>query len=166
MNVADICTREVVVVDRNSSLQKAAALMREHHVGMLLVTGNASEGMHAVGIVTDRDLVVEAMARGLEAGGTAVGQLADGKLAAVPASAPVDTAIETMKERGVRRLLVTADDGRLYGVVSLDDMLDVLAHDMVELARAVRGGIERETAERPPLRAAPLQGIRMPYPVA
>ena len=82
MNIADICTREVVVADRDSSLQRAAELMRENHVGTLLVTAGSSGGMQAAGIVNDRDLVIEAMDRGVDAARTEVGELAGGELAA------------------------------------------------------------------------------------
>ena len=167
MNIADICTREVVVADRDSSLQRAAELMRENHVGTLLVTAGSSGGMQAVGIVTDRDLVIEAMARGLDAARTEVGQLADGKLAAVQAAASVDESSATMKERGVGCLIFAADGGRLFGVVSLADLLAALAHELAALAPAVRSGIEREPAERPPLPARELAAVHIPaYPTA
>lgn len=155
MNVGEICTREVVMADRGSTLQQAATLMREQHVGSLLVTGSSGEGMQVVGIVTDRDVVIEAVARGLDVTQTEVGRLAEGKLAVVPANASVDAAISMMKERGVRRLLVSAEAGQLYGIVSLDDLLAALSHQMAQLAGALRKGIERESAERDKLPAAP-----------
>ena len=163
MNIADICTREIVMADTRASLKDAATLMREQHVGTLLVVSNADGGAQAVGIVTDRDLVIEAMARGLDAAQTAVGRLAEGKLAVVRSSASVDDAITAMKERGVRRLLVANERGELFGIVALDDLLDALAHEMSELANAVRGGLEREAAERAPLpAAAEARAVRIP----
>ena len=162
MNVADICTREIVMADTRASLKEAAVLMREQHVGTLLVVSSSDGGMQAVGIVTDRDLVIEAMARGLDAAQTSVGRLAEGKLAVVPESANVDEAIAAMKQRGVRRLLVANQRGDLCGIVSLDDLLDAMAHEMSELAHAVRGGLERETKERAPLAAAPPSAVRIP----
>lgn len=66
MNIADICTRELVMAEKDSSLQQAATLMREHHVGTLVVVDGAPEGRQVVGIVTDRDVVIEAVARGLD----------------------------------------------------------------------------------------------------
>jgi CBS domain-containing protein len=164
MNVGEICTQEVVMADRANTLQQAAAQMREHHVGALLVVGSSGDGMQAVGIVTDRDIVIEAVARGLDMRLTEIGRLAEGKLATVRAGATLDQAITLMKERGVRRLLVSADDGQLYGIVSLDDLLDALSHEMAELAHAVRKGISRETAERVPILAAAPQprAVRIP----
>lgn len=167
MNIGEICTREVVTADRASSLQQAAALMRQHHVGTLVATTDSPDGVQAVGIVTDRDLVIEAIARGLDAKETQIGRLVDGKLAAVPAGASIDDAIAAMKEQGVRRLLVSAEGGNLYGIVSLDDVLDALAQEMSEVAHAVRSGIERETAERPPLPSMEIRAVRVPsFPIA
>jgi CBS domain-containing protein len=154
MNVGEICTREVVTTDRASSLQQAANLMRERHVGALLVTADAGQGTQVVGIVTDRDIVVEAVARGLDPTQAEIGRLAEGKLAVVRAAASVDDAIGAMKERGVRRLIVSGDDGQLFGIVSLDDLLAALSHEMSQLAYSVRAGAERETAERGKLEAS------------
>jgi CBS domain-containing protein len=162
MKVADICTREVVVTGRSTSLQQAAVLMREKHVGSLVVLGDSTDGAHVVGIVTDRDLVIEALARGLDAARTEVGRFAEGKLAAVSAGASPDEAISTMKKKGVRRLLVAGERGELFGIVSLDDLLDAMAHEMSEMAHAVRGGIEREAAERAPLPPARPLAARIP----
>jgi CBS domain-containing protein len=163
MKVAEVCTRELVMADQEASLQQAATLMRERHVGTLLVSAQGADGLQAVGIVTDRDVVIEAVARGLDVTRTPVGRLAEGKLAVVPADSTLDQAIEAMKARGVRRLLVAGADGAVQGIVSLDDLVDAVAHELSGLARVARAGIEREAAEREPLPAAqPPQTIRVP----
>jgi signal-transduction protein with cAMP-binding, CBS, and nucleotidyltransferase domain len=115
-----------------------------------------------VGIVTDRDLVIEALARGLDVTQTEIGRFADGKLAAVSADASLDDAIAAMKRRGVRRLLVAGEGGSLFGILSLDDLLDAMAHEMSEMAYAVRGGIAREVAEREPIRPERPIAARIP----
>jgi CBS domain-containing protein len=163
MNVADVCTREIAIAVRESSLQEAAALMRERHVGSLLVVGDSPDGPQAVGIVTDRDVVVEGVARGLDVTRTGIGELVDGgDIASVPAEASIGEAIATMRSRGVRRLLVSTDGGTLLGIVSLDDLLGGLAHDLQDLAQAVRAGIDRESEERPPLPQEQFGEIRIP----
>ncbi len=162
MNIGEICTQEIVMADRAMSLQQAAALMRRHHVGALVVTASSADAVQAVGMVTDRDLVIEALARGLDPKETQIGRLTDSKLATLPAGASLDDAIVAMKERGVRRLLVSADGGHLYGIVSLDDLLDALAHEVSEVAHSVRRGIERETAERPVLPSMDVRAVRIP----
>ena len=86
----------------------------------------------------------------------------------MPASATVGEAIAAMKERGVRRLLVASETGALFGVVSIDDLLGAVAHEVAELAHAVRRNIERESAERQPLpRPSPPAPVRIPaYAIA
>ena len=162
MKIADICTRELVTADKNTTLQQAATLMRERHVGTLVVVANDAEGLHAVGIVTDRDVVVEAVARGLDAAQTPLERLAEGKLAVIAGSAEVGEAIDAMKTRGLRRLLVAGDTGQLFGIVSLDDVLDAVAHEMSQLARVARAGMEREATERAPLPAGQPRPVRVP----
>lgn len=162
MKVADVCTRELVMADKDASLQQAATRMREHHVGTLVVVGKGAEGLQVFGIVSDRDVVIEAVARGLDVKQTSVARLAENKLAVIPESATLEEAIEAMKRRGVRRLLVANPTGQLSGIVSLDDLLDAVAHDVAELARIGRAGIDRETAERVPLPAEQPRAVHIP----
>ena len=61
MPIGDFCKRDVVVTDRNASVTEAARLMREHHVGSVIVVGEGNGSLRPVGIVTDRDMVVEAV---------------------------------------------------------------------------------------------------------
>lgn len=165
MNIGQICTREVVMVERDATLQHAATLMREQHVGALLVTAKSEDNRQVVaGIVTDRDIVIEAVARGLDPAQAPIGRLAEGKLAVISAGASIDQAIALMRERGVRRLLVSSDGGQLYGIASLDDLLAAVSHEMAELAASLRKGIDGETRERGSIEPAapPPQAIHIP----
>jgi len=127
-------------------LQECAALMGESHVGSVLVTDETPGGPQAVGIVTDRDLVVEAMARGVAPGQASIGQITARRLVTVPCSASIDEAVQVMKSEGVRRLLVATPDRRLVGIISMDDLLDALAGEMAGIVQAIRGGFVREAA--------------------
>ena len=73
MSIADICRREIVSIDAAASLKDAAGLMRSRHVGALVVTVTQGEREQAVGMITDRDLAIEALSRGLDAGDVKVG---------------------------------------------------------------------------------------------
>jgi CBS domain-containing protein len=161
MNIGDICTRDVAFVDHEETLQRAASVMRERHVGALVVTRQEGDATFVLGIVTDRDLVVEGVARGVDAGHTAIGRLASPGIASLPARAGLGEAIELMKMRGVRRLLVAAEDGHLHGIVSQDDLVAALGHEVAGLAHALRKGIDREAAERGAA-PAPLPRVRVP----
>jgi len=163
MSIGSICTRDVVTVDASATLQQAARLMREHHVGALLVVVDAQSGQQVAGIVTDRDLVVEAMARGVPADSVRVGALVGKPLVAIAETASLDEAIAMLQSEGVRRLLVATTEGALAGIVSLDDVLDAIAARMVALAEAMHRGIARESAQRGPIGPAqPLHAIQIP----
>lgn len=161
MNVSTLCRRKIVTVDAQATLQDAAMLMREQHVGALVVTSAGADGREeAVGIVTDRDLVVDAMAQNLLPSRQRVAAVASGRVAGVPGTAGLAEAVATMEGAGVRRLLVTGADGAVIGVLSADDLLTTLAGELGGLARAMRGGLAREAAARP---APPRQPVFLPF---
>jgi CBS domain-containing protein len=165
MNVASICQRRIVVVDRDRSLAEAAKLMRDRHVGALVVTTTTSEGLRVAGVVTDRDLAVNVLASGLETGGVAIGELASEQLVSVNELDDLDDALEAMQRSGVRRLLVTDSEERLIGIVSLDDLMAACAAQIDGLVKVIRSGIDREVAATatmaepaPPLLRVPAVG--------
>jgi len=146
MNIEGMCAHSIITVDRSRTLQECAALMGEHHVGSILVTEETPAGPQAVGVVTDRDLVVEAMAHGAAPGQVAIGQISARRLVTVPSTASIDEAIQVMKSEGVRRLLVAGPERRLVGIVSMDDLLDALAGEIAGIAQAIRRGFAREAS--------------------
>ena len=146
MNIEGMCTHSIVTADCSRTLQECAALMGESHVGSVLVTEETPGGPQAVGIVTDRDLVVEAMARGVAPGQASIGQIVARRLVTVPSSASIEEAIGMMKSEGVRRLLVATPDRRLVGIITMDDLLVALAGEMAGIAQAIHSGIAREAA--------------------
>lgn len=105
------------------------------------------------------------MARRLTRAMSHVGDLSDDSLVAVPVHASVSEALATIEARAVRRLLVTADDDRVYGILSLDDLLDALAHEMSELAHALRVRIGRQARARSAFPLGKLGALRMPSSV-
>ena len=149
MSIAAICQPEVITINAGASLRDAANLMREHHVGALVVTVEAAGHERAVGVITDRDLAIEILAHDLNPTDVKVGQLASRHLASVPGTAGIAEAVAVMREAGVRRLLVTGAEGQLAGFVSADDLLEALAGQLGVLANAFRTGIAREGVERP-----------------
>lgn len=162
MNIAALCQRQIITVDADASLADAARLMRAHHVGALVVTGSAPDGLQVVGIITDRDLVIDALARGLDTQGVAIGELASAQVASVFEGVPIDSAIQAMQQEGVRRLLVVDAERRLTGIVSLDDLMPALAASMAGLADVIRSGIDREARESAPLPAPAIPVLRIP----
>jgi CBS domain-containing protein len=162
MNIGSICTRDLVTIDIGASPREAAQLMREHHVGALVVTSYAADGLEVAGLVTDRDLVVEALALPRPLDGLTMKELASRKVLSVSEDADLMTAIDLMQEGGVRRLLVLNGAQAVMGIVSLDDLMSACAQEMGGLAQALRTGLVREVAAttRAPKPAAPL--LRFP----
>ena len=164
MSIADISRQDVLSVDRGTPVAQAAALMREHHVGALVVTAaeGDGDGERAIGMLTDRDLVVEVMARHLAYEGLTAGDVASRTLVSVRGEAELAEAIATMNKHGVRRLLVTGAHGEVTGIVSLDDLLESLVAQLAGLAMTMRQGVARETAQRQP-RIGQRRPVFLPY---
>lgn len=165
MTVASICSRDIVSLQRDEPLQQAARLMRDHHVGTVVVTDARADGTHVVGLVTDRDLAIEVLARGLDGAAVSVGALAgSGPLLSVAEDADLGEAIAIMHAGGVRRLLVRDAEGHLCGVLSFDDVLRVCGAQIAGLAGILGKGLERESASVAPLGEAPTAPPRPPPP--
>lgn len=159
MSIAAICRPEVITIDAGASLRDAANLMRSHHIGALVVTVDGPGREQVVGVITDRDLAIEILARDLNPTDVKVGQLASRHLASVPGTAGIAEAVAVMQEAGVRRLLVTGTHGQLAWFIAADDLLSALAGQLGILANALRSGIAREGVERasiPPARPRPV----------
>jgi CBS domain-containing protein len=135
MRIGEICTREVVYCERTTPVVDMADLMRRHHVGDLIVTEHRDGRLVPVGIVTDRDLVVEVLAQGIDPGSLTASDLMSKELATANQSEVIYDAIERMRAKGVRRLPVTDDQGCLIGVLTADDVTEFLAEELTGVAR-------------------------------
>jgi CBS domain-containing protein len=112
-------TPDPVEVSPDQTLVEVARLMRDNGVGSVLVT----DGGQLRGIVTDRDIVVRAVAEGLDPQGETVDTVFSGQeLVTVTSDTPMDDAVERMRRNAVRRLPVVDDSGRAVGIVSIGDL--------------------------------------------
>jgi CBS domain-containing protein len=114
--VRDVMMTNLQSVDAAASIQQAAAVMRDNNIGDVLVVADGN----LRGIVTDRDLVVRALADG-QADATPVGDVCSPQLTVVDAQAEVAEAADIMGSHAVRRLPVV-DDNEVVGIVSLGDL--------------------------------------------
>ncbi|OGA67991.1 MAG: hypothetical protein A3G83_06870 [Betaproteobacteria bacterium RIFCSPLOWO2_12_FULL_68_20] len=152
MRIKEICSRAVAVAARSTSLREAAHLMREHHVGALVVIDTKEGVARPVGMLTDRDIVVEVVAAtGADPDTLTVGEVMSGEPATVAEDLGVFEAVEVMCDRAVRRLPVVAADGRLVGIITLDDLLRVLSTELAGLSAALQRAGRREVQRRAPL---------------
>ncbi len=118
MTVKDIMTDPAIVIAENASTYEAAKLMREHNIGSVPVV-NVEE--HLVGIVTDRDIVVRNMARGLDPKSHSVNEIMTTDVSCVTPETEIDEAAEIMANDKIRRLPVVEDE-RVVGFVALGDI--------------------------------------------
>jgi CBS domain-containing protein len=116
--VAEVMTRQVVYLPEATTLDEAAQVMRDRGIGDVVVTRGAT----MEGLITDRDIVVRAIAEGLPPKTTSLGAIISHELIMVEQSATVEEAVQAMRERGVRRLLVCDPDRKVVGILSLSDI--------------------------------------------
>jgi CBS domain-containing protein len=140
MNVGDICKREVVTVRPVDEVLTAARLMREKHVGYLVVAApEFVEGTSMpAGVLTDRDLVVTVLARAADPATLRVEDVMTSKPVVVREDESLGTALSEMRRIGVRRMPVIATHGELVGVISLDDVVEVLARQLEDVSGSMR----------------------------
>jgi CBS domain-containing protein len=148
MAIGEICSREVVFVKRDATVRTAARLMREYHVGSLVVADETDGKRRPAGIVTDRDVVVAVVAMGLDPEVIQVGDIMGAGLVSVPEDWSITECVELMKLKGFRRLVVTDSDGYLVGVASADDVLSLLAEEISSLSSMVGRERKREMEAR------------------
>ena len=140
-------TSIVAVVEPDTPAVVVAQLMRQHHIGALVVV-DAQEKTRPVGIVTDRDLVLELMAEGLDPSVFTAGDIMSVNLVnATPEMDEMD-AVELMKTHRLRRLVILDAEGQLAGIVTMEDVLEQLANELANLAEGLAGARDREIVER------------------
>ncbi len=140
MNTGKICRREVITIGAGEDLITAAHLMREKHVGCLIVTQPVAESRHqrVIGILTDRDIVVAVLAREVDAHALKVGDVMTRDPLLAEESQSVDAVLYHMREVGVRRVPVVDASGHLVGILSLDDILQAIAEQLMNVAGSIR----------------------------
>jgi CBS domain-containing protein len=150
MNVGQLCQREVVTTRQGEELCAAAQVMRARHVGFLVVVEPvaASGRQRVVGVLTDRDIVVAVLAREIDTRALTVGDVMSREPLLAEESQPVDSVLCLMREVGVRRVPVIDRDGYLVGVLSLDDVLEAMAEQLVNIAASIRSEHRAERALR------------------
>lgn len=148
MTISAICSREVITVHRDATVLHAAMLMRKYHVGDVIVIEDREGRAVPVGILTDRDIVIELVATDLDCRVITVGDIMLAHLAVVKEDEGIFDAIHLMSSKGIRRLPVVDKNGSLLGIVTLDDVLLLLAKEFGALAKLVRHEQKNEASAR------------------
>jgi CBS domain-containing protein len=148
MLLKDVCTPDVITCGPDCSALHAARLMRQHHVGDVVVVENDATDPSPIGVVTDRDIVVEVLGRELDPARVTLRQIMRAPAVIASTGEDVSVAIERMKAHGVRRIPVVDQSSKLAGVLSLDDLLHRLAADATTLVEVITREQDRERRTR------------------
>jgi CBS domain-containing protein len=149
MRIGEICVRNVVCADRKTTVEEAAQLMRSKHVGDLIVVDSAARGPVPVGIITDRDIVVQIVAAGLEPSQLSLGDIIGGGLITTSEDQGIFDTIQQMQHNGIRRLPVVDKHGVLLGIITTDDVLQFLAIQFRGLSNVAVRERRQEAEVRP-----------------
>jgi CBS domain-containing protein len=138
MPIGEICVRDVVVAGPETPVREAAQLMAKHHVGNLVVVREESLGhVVPIGIITDRDIVRNVVAQELDETMFTIGDLLARDVITVPEDTGVFECMQQMRLNGIRRMPVVEASGSLVGIISLDDLIQLLAEEMSELSKVI-----------------------------
>lgn len=144
MPISECCKRDVVCCDPELSLPDTAALMRKHHVGDVLVIQSDAGMRVPIGIVTDRDIVMEIMALQLDATLFTAGDIMTAPLVTVKENAGFVETLRLMRSNGIRRMPVVTESGTLYGIVTADDIVKALVLELSLITEAMAGQTAQE----------------------
>lgn len=150
MNAGDICKRDVIVAYRDMPLAEAARLMRERHVGSLVVVVDRASERVPVGILTDRDITVAVVAKALDPRTLKVSDVMTSGVFAVREQDGPAEALRAMRENGVRRVPVVTHSGALAGILAIDDLLELMSDELIDFVRTFARERVRETRTRRP----------------
>jgi len=144
MRIGELCNREVVVISEDSSITEAAAMMREYHVGDVVVVREQYGKQAPVGILTDRDIALGIVANEIDPKSVSVGEAMSFDLTTVTEDEDLLHAIEIMRENGIRRIPVIDVDEALVGILTVDDVLNLLSEVLIDLVHLVDRQRRRE----------------------
>lgn len=148
MFAGEYCNRDVVVAVMSDSLRKAIELMRTNHVGNVLVVKNVAGTTTPIGILTDRDIVIEVLAQDVDIDSVTVGDVMSDQLVTVTEDTGVSETLDVMRTHGVRRLPVIDRSGNLQGIITVDDFLELLAEQVQKLALLIKTEQRHEQSQR------------------
>ena len=144
MFIGEICNREVVIASRDTSVSELAQLMREQHVGSIVITELQNKCHVPVGIVTDRDLVIELLSKGVDTSKVTAGDIMSGEIVTVRESNHIGDTLKLMRGKGIRRIPVVNDENVLVGILTIDDLLDVVISELDDIVNLVNVEQKRE----------------------
>lgn len=149
MKMGELCNRAVTIAQADTSVREVAELMARHHVGCVVIVKGAENERAPIGIVTDRDIVLQVVVPGLDPQQTAVSAIMTPEPLRAFEHEDVYDVLQHMRARGLRRVPVVSAHGVLQGIFTFDDLVEWTSEHMLELSRLIQREIQ---TERSPIR--------------
>ncbi|HEY7505944.1 MAG TPA: CBS domain-containing protein [Gemmatimonadales bacterium] len=137
MSTGRICSRVVVTASPTETVRTAALRMAENDVGTLVVV-SGDDPLRAIGIVTDRDIAVRCVAAGLDSGATPISQVMTTPVHSIDENTPIEQALDRMASTATRRLVVTGEAHRPLGILSVDDVIDLISEEAASIGSLLK----------------------------
>jgi CBS domain-containing protein len=144
----------VIVAQPDEPITSLAELMRQHHVGSVVVVEGPNDGRKPVGIVTDRDIVLDVIARGLDPKIVLASQIMTTHLWSAREDEDAEDVLKRLGAHGVRRVLVVNGAGILQGIFAVEDFIEWVQEQLASLARVSQRGLQQERVHRSTLERA------------
>ena len=137
MSLGKIYSNAVISISENGTIHECAKLMKEKHVGTVLVLSEQGD-KKPLGIITDRDIVVKIVSKKNDLSNIKVTEVMSTDLLLLPKQQGIKEAIEAMKSKGVRRVPILDDDKKVCGIVSVDDLIMLLVNELSSLSGLIK----------------------------
>lgn len=137
MPISECCNLGVVCCEADATIPELAGLLRKHHVGDVIVVENRDGARMPIGIVTDRDIVIETIAVQLDAQVFTAGDIMSAPLVTVREQDGFVETLRLMRNHRIRRMPVVDEDGALCGIVTADDIISLLTMELSLMSAAI-----------------------------
>jgi CBS domain-containing protein len=144
MPINECCTSSVICCETDASITEVAALMRKHHVGDVIVVMHEEGRRVPLGIVTDRDIVLETIALQVDVSTFTAGDLMTSPVVTVKEDAGIVETLRQLRNYKLRRMPVVTEAGSLSGIVTTDDIVKLLAMELSMISDVIEDQARKE----------------------
>jgi CBS domain-containing protein len=151
MKVGQYCKPAVVSIPGDSDVTAAANVMRDQHVGFLAVYKQGDELRRPIGVLTDRDIVLQVTATNVDPRAVKAEDVMTRQPLIAAEGDDLADLLQAMRMAGIRRVPVVDMRGALTGIIALDDVIDLIAGLMCDLSGSIKSEQRQEWRSRPSL---------------